>query len=175
MDHVQKLARFSRLFQRRTEMTHVILSLAWFEYNFNNLIEEKDRTEGDDIFLTSEGEIAGIVKSQKVPLDVDGVVFYYMQTPNEGAEERYVAVRLKFKGSDIRFHSPVRIDMNRHAGCIKRFSPQPRKIYDDCASELIWGLAVRNPLKFSELHKIAQDLGLADEKEWSKGRDRLIV
>ncbi len=155
-------------------MTHVILSLAWFEYNFNNLIEEKDLAKGNDIFLTEKGEIAGIVKSKKVPPDVDGVVFYYMQTPNDGAEEKYAAVRLKFKKNDIRFHSPVRIVMNRHAGGIMRFSPQPRKINDDCASELIWDLAVRNPLKFSQLHKIAQGIGLASKKPWSKGRHRLI-
>jgi hypothetical protein len=144
------------------DMTHAILSLGWFDTSFESLIKGTD-------------EPARIAQTQRVTPDINGVVFYYMQVPHGEGEEQFVAVRVQFRGRDIRCHSPVRIDKIRHAGGIKAFGPNVQKIYDDnCASELLWDLAIRNPLQFSELHAIAKEIGLASKKPWDKGRDRLI-
>ena len=150
-------------------MRHAILSLGWFDSSFESLIE------GTDIFLLKEGQPARITKTQKVTPDIDGVVFYYMQTPKKGGKEQFVAVRARYKSHDIRFHSPVRIDMERHAGGIKAFCTDVHKMDDDeCASELLWDLAIRNPLQFSKIHEIAKEMGLASRKPWDSPRGSLI-
>jgi hypothetical protein len=150
-------------------MRHAFLALGWFDTSFESFLE------GTDVFLLRDGKPARIAQVQDVPADIDGVLFGYMQIPSEGGEEQFVAVSAQYQSLDIRCHSPVRIDMKRHAGGIKAFSPQIRKIDDECASELLSDLAMRNPLLFSALHGIAIEMGWASKPPWILGRSRSLA
>lgn len=148
-------------------MWHGFRSLAWFDNSFESFIERTD------VFLLKNGESARIPQV-KIPVEVDGVLFSYMQIPSEGGEEQFVAVGALYQSDDIRCHSPVLIDMKRHAGGIKAFSPRIHKVDDRCANELLSDLAIRNPLLFDRLREIAIKMDWASNPPWILGRDRSL-
>jgi hypothetical protein len=88
-------------------MEHRFWALGSFDESFESYI---DRTNE---FRRSNGKPSVIVERQRPPADFAGIAFGYMQLPNEGSEERYVAVGAQCDTIDVRCHSPLLIDMTR--------------------------------------------------------------
>jgi hypothetical protein len=149
-------------------MEHRFWALGSFDESFESYI---DRTNE---FRRSNGKPSVIVERQRPPADFAGIAFGYMQLPNEGSEERYVAVGAQCDTIDVRCHSPLLIDMTRHARGIRKFAPRVHEIDDACASALLADLAVRNPLKFALLRDIAGRFGWAGADPWTMGRARAL-
>jgi hypothetical protein len=150
-------------------MRHEFLYLGWFDTSFDSFLEGKDDPRLKD------GKPAQLPPVQKVSAKLDGVSFGYMQIPSEGRKEQFVAVSALYQPPDIRCHSPVRIDMKRHAGGIKGFGPDIRRIDDECASELLSDLAMRNPYLFYKLREIAVKIGWASKPPWNLERSLSIA
>jgi hypothetical protein len=73
----------------------------------------------------------GSVGSERVipdwPAEVDGIRVGYMERPGK----RFVAVRVMDDDDDVILEHDVPIDLARHMGYGKRFSPEPTLVDDD--------------------------------------------
>jgi hypothetical protein len=123
---------------------------------------------GEDDPRRKDGKPSGLARRQDASR-LDGVAFGYMQLPDKGRgrKEEYCAVGARRYPSDwIRCAHPVAIDMERHAGGVKAFSPAIRVIDDACAFDLLADLAAGNPEMLADLREIATEMGWADMPPW---------
>ena len=118
-------------------MLHALVYHGSFEVNYDHL------AAGATTYTATDGSARPL---EKVPANVDGVVFGYM----ERSGKKFIAVRVQFEDHDIVLRSPIVLDPMRHMGN-RRFSPRPVKIQDDFASTLLDDLIATNPEQQTEL------------------------
>jgi len=143
-------------------MEHGFLWLGSFATSYEGFLAGKDDPRRKD------GKPSGLAQRQDAST-LDGVAFGYMQLPNKGRgqKEEYCAVGVRRYPSDwIRCGHPVDIDMKRHAGGVKAFSPAIRIIDDKCACDLLSDLAASNPDQLADLREIAIEMGWANRPPW---------
>jgi len=144
-------------------MAHGFLWLGSFATSYDGFLK------GEDDPRRKDGEPSVLGRRQDAST-LDGVAFGYMQLPDKGRgrKEEYCAVGVRRYPSDwIRCTHPVDIDMERHAGGVKAFSPAIRIIDDKCAFDLLADIAASNPDQIDELRAIAIEMGWASRPPWT--------
>jgi hypothetical protein len=151
-------------------MIHAFPHRGWFDTSFESYIARIDEFRGKD------GKRSRLAYEQQEPSGVNGILFDYMQLAFEkGGPEQFAAVGARYGELDVRCHSPVRIDMQLHAGGRSGFGPDVSTVEDECASRLLADLATRNPLLFEDLERIARAMGWLEQHPWSVGRARALT
>ena len=112
-------------------MRHALVYHGSYELNFDRL------APGTATYISTDGAARQL---EKVPANVDGVVFGYM----ERAAKKFTAVRLRFEDHDVVLGNPIVLEPMRHMGN-RRFSPKPVVIQDDVASALLDDIIAANP------------------------------
>jgi hypothetical protein len=141
-------------------MEHGFLWLGSFDTSYESFLRGQDDPRRKDGEASTPRQDAS---------KLDGVAFGYMQLPNKGRgrKEEYRAVGVRRYPSDwIRCAHPVAIDMQRHAGGAKAFSPAIRTIDDKCAEDLLSDLGAVNTDQFAALREIAIEMGWANRRPW---------
>ena len=118
-------------------MRHALVYHGSFELNFDRL------APGAASYTATDGSVRPI---EKVPPNVDGVVFGYM----ERSGKKFTAVRVHFETHDVVLKNPIVIDPMRHMGN-RRFSARPVPIQDDVVSSLLDDIIAANPGQQTEL------------------------
>jgi hypothetical protein len=134
-------------------MKHGVLWLGSYETSFAGFLAGRDDPRRKDGTRSSLSQDAS---------RLDNLAFGYMQMANagRGRKEEYCAVGVRQHPSAwIRCARPVDVDMERHAGGIKAFSPAIREIDDACARNLLSDLAKHNPDQRAALLELSAGMG----------------
>ena len=121
-------------------MPHAFLYHGSYERNYPEL------RAGASTFRGSDGNEHPL----QWPPEAAGVRVGYMEQPGKN----FVAVRVLDGESDVVLAEPVLLELSRHMGYGKRFSPEPTIVGDEAARALLDDAIARNPAQRAELTAI---------------------